>query len=268
MRNADKIQIWRKANPVTPMTPEIVKEILGTKSLIQSSLYGANLSGADLSGADLRGADLYSANLSGTNLYRALLTGADLRDADLRATNLHSTNLTDTNLSCADLRDANLYDANLTDADLRSADLRGANLSHSLMSGTDLRDTDLRSTNLYKSNLSDADLRMTNFHGFIINITPSGLVTFAATPDGWRITIGCWKNKTLEELAELIESPDSEWPQAREQERNRREPILRGIYETCLAFQNYYSTEIEKLTGKWNKNRPGKGNWRKETNDN
>lgn len=194
--NAEKIQMWRDANPSKIITEPVLLDILGLNSL----------SGVDLSGADLYGAHLSCANLYGTNLYGANLAGADLSGTNLRGANL---------------RWASLY----------GADLRGANLCRA----------DLYSADLYGANLAGADLS-----GFAFQGLPSGDGCFLATSESWRITIGCWGNRTLDDLRDLI-ADRTEWPEAEGDERESRRPILQGLLAMCEAYAAKYPNAVEEL---------------------
>lgn len=171
--------------------------------------------------ADLCGADLYNADLRWANLYGAELCGAVLREADLRWANL----------SWADLYDADLCEANLYGADLWWADLGWVNLS---------------GVNLHRANLSGADLP-----GYMPLKTPSGEGDIRATPDGWRVRLGCWDNKTLEDLKALI-ADDVEWPEAEGDEREKRRPFLVATAALMEAQAAYYPNLITELAEKWN----------------
>ena len=153
------------------------------------------------------------------------LRGADLRGADLRY---------------ADLRYANLWDADLRYANLRGADLWGANLR-----GADLWGANLRDADLWGANLRDADL----WGGLPIS-TPSGSGYLVPTPDGWRITIGCWGSKTLTDLADLI-ADKTEWPESTGEERERRRPILAAVPALAEAHSVYHADKLAAVVAKW-----------------
>lgn len=138
------------------------------------------------------------------------------------------------------LRNANLSGADLSGADLRGANLRGANLWNA-----DLSDADLRGADLYGATLWDANL----WGGMPIS-TPSGDGYLLPTPDGWRITLGCWRDHTLDELRALIEDR-AEWPEATGAERERRRPILAAVLTLAEAHAAYHSTLIPALAEKW-----------------
>ena len=163
--------------------------------------------------------------LSLTNLW-----GADLGGADLGAANLWGADLGDANLGGADLRGANLRAADLWGADLGGADLRGA---------------DLRGANLWAADLWGADLG-----GGMPISTPSGDGYLLPTPDGWHITIGCWRNHTLEDLRALI-ADKTEWPEATGAERERRRPILAAVLALAEAHTEYHADLIPALAKKW-----------------
>lgn len=103
----------------------------------------------------------------------------------------------DTETLCgANLYGANLYGANLRGANLRGADLCGANLPALAMQGL-----------------------------------PSGDAQLLPTPDGWRLTVGCWSG-TVDDLATLI-AQDEDWPEARGAEVARRRPSLEALIALC-----------------------------------
>ena len=222
MSNAELIAQWRSENPAVRITATVICEILGL---------GPDLRGADLRGADLSGADLSGANLRGADLRVANLSGADLRGADLRVANL---------------RGANLRDADLTGADLRGADLNGANLRYARLDGADLRGVDLRG-----ADLTGADLRWVRPPSITTFATPSGRGWVAPTPDGWQVSIGCWKFHTLDDLRALVEAPDTEWPEARGEECERRRPVLRGLLAWLEAHATYYAEDVAQLRERW-----------------
>ena len=185
----------------------------------RADLSGADLSGADLSGANLRGADLSEADLSGADLRGADLSGADLSRADLRGADLRGANLRGANLSGANLRGANLSGANLSGADLRWADLRGA---------------DLLSGAVFLS----------------LSGLPSGLANLWPTPDGWRVSVGCWAG-TVDDLATLIEGEEG-WPEAdTPEERALRRPGLRAWIALCRDHLARHPDVVPELVRLW-----------------
>ena len=154
------------------------------------------------------------------------------RRADLRGANLRGAYLWGAYLRGAYLRDADLRGANLRGAYLRDADLRGANL----------RDADLRGANLRGAG---------SWGGMPIQAGTSGDGYLIPTPDGWRVTIGCWCYKTLGDLRDLIEDR-AEWPEARGEERERRRPMLRAVLALCEAhISQQPSNIIDNLAKKW-----------------
>ena len=138
-------------------------------------------------------------------------------------------------LSLADLRYANLTNANLSDANLRYADLRNANLWNA---------------NLRVANLTGANLSYANLPGYLPLSTPSGAGWLIPTPDGWRITIGCWRDRTLNDLQDLI-ADRTEWPEATGDERERRRPILAAVLATAHAHTEYHAGIVPALANKW-----------------
>ena len=119
---------------------------------------------------------------------------------------------------------------------LRRADLRRADLHRSNLSGADLYGADL-----YGADLRGADLRGADLCGAIhehimpISAGASGVGALYPQAEGWRVSIGCWRHHTLDELADLL-ADRIDWPEAEGEERERRRPLLRAIYATCLAF--------------------------------
>ena len=99
------------------------------------------------------------------------------------------------------------------------------------------------------------DLSGSNLRGS--NLSSVGGITFSAGPSGdgwmirldkdgkwtdddgvWKLTIGCFQNKTLDDLRDLIEDR-KEWPEARGAERERRRPYLRAVLALCEAHIAY-----------------------------
>ena len=179
---------------------------------VQKSIADARAKGEQ---PNFRHADLRHADLSGMDLL-----GADLRHADLRFSDLWGANLRGANLRYADLRQADLRHSILWDADMRFADLTGANLL----------------------NASSGILQINNIQ--------SGPVTAVPTPDGWHITIECWSGSP-HDLADLCDAPDEEWPEARGEERQKREPLIRATLALFDAHAAYHGDVIESLREKW-----------------
>ena len=174
------------------------------------------------------------------SLLREILSLADLRYANLRDANLRNANLRD-----ADLRVANLPGANLRYADLRNANLRNANLRVANLTGANLSNADLSN-----AILRGADLRNAILLGYLPLSTPSGAGWLIPTPDGWRITIGCWRDRTLNDLQDLI-ADRTEWPEATGDERERRRPILAAVLATAQAHTEYHAGIVPALAKKW-----------------
>lgn len=107
--------------------------------------------------------------------------------------------------------------------------------------GVDLSSAELRRVYLFGANLSGAGLS-----GFAFQGLPSGDGGFLATPNGWRITIGCWRNRTLDDLRDLI-ADRTEWPEAEGEERESRRPILQGLLAMCEAYAAKYPNAVEEL---------------------
>ena len=162
--------------------------------------------------------------------------GPDLRGADLRGADLSGADLSGANLRGADLRVANLSGAELRRCNLRYADLTGA---------------DLRRCNLRYAHLDGADLRGVEPLSIAAFATPSGCGWIAPTPDGWQVSIGCWKFHTLDDLRALVEAPDTEWPEARGEECERRRPVLRGLLAWLEAHATYYAKDVAQLRERW-----------------
>ena len=125
--------------------------------------------------------------------------------------------------------------ANLSRADLTGADLTGANLSYA----------DLTRAELYGANLFHAK----RWGGMILN-TLSGDGYMVPTPDGWRVSIGCWRNHTLDDLRDLVVDK-AEWPEADGVERERRRPSLIAALALCEAHANYHQDKLDAVVAKW-----------------
>jgi hypothetical protein len=165
--------------------------------------------------------DLRTARARG---FRPVAPDADLRDADLRGANLRGADLRGADLSGADLRGANLRDADLRGANLRDADLRGADLSG--------------------ANLRGADLRGTCWTGLRVEGLASGQATLVPGPDGWRLSVGCWGPRTLEDFARII-SGEVLPPEARGVEIDRRRPSWVALLALCEAHIAMHPDEID-----------------------
>ena len=159
-------------------------------------------------------------------------------------------------LGVSTLRDANLWAANLRDADLRDANLRGADLWGANLWAANLRDANLRGADLRNANLWGADLWGADLWGGLpIQADASGSGYLIPTPDGWRITIGCWRNHTLADLADLI-ADRVEWPEATGDERDRRRPMLTAVLALCEAHIGQQPADIiDRLAEKWSEHR-------------
>ena len=114
---------------------------------------------------------------------------------------------------------------------LYRANLRGASLSGAYLSGA----------YLYRANLRGANLRGAHLRGAVhehimpINAGASGMGALYPQADGWRVSIGCWRHRTLDDLDDLI-ADRVDWPEAGGEERERRRPLLKAIHATGLAF--------------------------------
>jgi uncharacterized protein YjbI with pentapeptide repeats len=112
----------------------------------------------------------------------------------------------------------------------------------------------LRGANLYGSNLYGATLRGADLCGvgtvLSVNGSPSGDAYFKPTPDGWRIDIGCWRNKTIDELRELIAQDDG-WPEAVDEEITERRPMLAALADMCEAWAAANADVLAAVVEKW-----------------
>ena len=208
------IEITHRTNGTVLYTAQSAADVRA--AVLEAAKAKADLSGANLRGADLSGADLRWANLREADLRGADLSGANLREADLRG---------------ADLRWADLRWANLREADLRWADLRWANL----------READLR-----EADLSEASSRVV----LAVRGLPSGPVEFKPTPDGWRISIGCWREHTTDELRALI-AKDTGWPEATGAHVTARRPMLAAVADLCDAWAADRADVLAEIVAKW-----------------
>ena len=134
--------------------------------------------------------------------------------------------------------------------DLRGANLRGAILGGADLSGANLRGANLTGADLTGANLRGADLWGANYWGGMPISTPSGEGYLIPTPDGWRITIGCWRDHTLDDLRALIEDR-AEWPEATGTLRERRRPILAAVLTIAEAHTEYHADLVPALAKKW-----------------
>ena len=160
---------------------------------------------------------------------------------------LHYANLSGANLSGADLSGADLWGANLSGADLSGADLWGANLS-----GADLWGANLSGANLSGANLSGANLRgASGASGVAISVggLPSGASTLYPTPDGWRLTVGCWLG-TPDTLRTMIAGDDG-WPEATGAECALRRPSLLALLALCEDHIARHPDIITDLAARW-----------------
>ena len=137
--------------------------------------------------------------------------------------------------------------ANATTPDLRGANLRGANLRYADLWGANLRGADL-----WDANLQYADLRGTSgASGVAMGVSglPSGTSTLYPTPDGWRLTVGCWQG-TPDTLRTMIASDDG-WPEATGAECARRRPSLQALLALCDDHIARHPDTITDLAAKW-----------------
>ena len=178
----------------------------------------------------------------------------DGRRPDLRWANLRGANLREADLRGANLREADLRWADLREADLREADLRGANLRGANLRGADLRWADLRGANLREADLREADLRgaigLSGVASLSLSGLPSGLANLWPTPDGWRVSVGCWAG-TVDDLATLIEGEEG-WPEANApEERALRRPGLRMWIALCRDHIARHPDVVPELVRLW-----------------
>ena len=132
---------------------------------------------------------------------------------------------------------ADLSGSDLADADLRDADLSGANLRGSDLCGANLTDANLRGANMWG--------------GMPFQAGRSGSGYLVPTPDGWRITIGCWHDRTLGDLADMI-ADRADWPEAEGAERDARRPMLAAVLALCEAHIGQQPAEIiDNLATQW-----------------
>ena len=127
-------------------------------------------------------------------------------------------------------------------ANATTPDLRGANLRHA----------NLRYADLWGANLWDADLRDTSgASGVAMGVSglPSGASTLYPTPDGWRLTVGCWQG-TPDTLRTMIASDDG-WPEATGAECARRRPSLQALLALCEDHIARHPDTITDLAAKW-----------------
>lgn len=218
--NAQKIADWRKANPSTQITESILLEILGLETLSGSNLNSSNLSGSNLSGVNLSGSNALWADFTGSNLSGSNLSGSNFSGSTFYCSNLSGTYLRGSKLSWADFT--------------------GSNLSRSNLSLTNLTETNLREVNSSGATIP----------GYIPLKTPSGEGDIRATPDGWRVSLGCWQHRTLSEL-QLIIADKVDWPEARGDEREKRRPFLVAVAALMEAQIAYYPNLIAELEEKW-----------------
>lgn len=107
------------------------------------------------------------------------------------------------------------------------------------LSRADLRGVDLRGAYLSRANLRGA----VHEHILPINAGASGMGALYPQAEGWRVTIGCWRHHTLDDLDDLI-ADRVDWPEAVGEERERRRPLLRAIHATCLAFIDQMPSDL------------------------
>ena len=147
--------------------------------------------------------------------------------------------------------------ANATTPDLRGADLRGANLWDANLRGANLWDANLRHANLQYANLRHANLQYADLRGTSgasgvamgVSGLPSGASTLYPTPDGWRLTVGCWQG-TPDTLRTMIASDDG-WPEATGAECARRRPSLQALLALCDDHIARHPDTITDLAAQW-----------------
>ena len=147
-------------------------------------------------------------------------------------------------LSWANLRWVNLRWANLSGANLRWANLHGANLRWANLHGANLHGADLR-----RADLCRADLRGALWDGLYVDGLHPYRCLLVPTPDGWKITIGCWTG-TVDELRDLIARDDG-WPEATGDEIIRRRPLLSAFCDMCDVHMSAHPDVIDDLAERW-----------------
>lgn len=185
-------------------------------------------------------------DLSGLDLSRLDLPCVDLSGADLSDTKLLHANLARANLAHAKMRYANLYGANLTNANVTRTNLVGATLRGAYLYGANLTGVVLRG----------ADLRNVTMTGLFLDGLPSGDLMFTPTPDGWRLTIGCWFG-TTEELRAMISNDDG-WPEAEGEDIDIRRPMLEAAATMCDAYAAAHPddlADVKAAAKRWEENR-------------
>lgn len=148
-----------------------------------------------------------------------------------------------------DLTDVDLTDVNLYAADLTGADLTGANLAEANLLRANLRRANLLRANLTGANLHAADLYATIWRGLRIDGLPSGQVTLMPTPSGWRLSVGCWQDNTVQDLRELIAG--NVWPGAEGDEQERRRPALAAVADLCDTHVAANPDIVPELAEQW-----------------
>ena len=114
----------------------------------------------------------------------------------------------------------------------------------------DIRYANLQGANLQVANLQYANLQGANIPGLVPLQTPSGSGWIIPTPAGWIITIGCWRDHTIEDLRDLVEDR-TEWPEATGPEREARRPALAAVLALAEANAAYYAHVITDLKVRW-----------------
>ena len=123
--------------------------------------------------------------------------------------------------------------------DGRRPDLSWADLSWADLSGADLSGADLRG-----ANLSSGAVFLS------LSGLPSGLANLWPTPDGWRVSVGCWAG-TVDDLATLIEGEEG-WPEAdTPEERALRRPGLRAWIALCRDHIARHPDVVPELVKRW-----------------
>lgn len=176
------------------------------------------------------------------------LRGADLRGASLRGVNLRGVNLRGANLPCADLRDADLSYAKLFGADLGCAILSGANLRYANLTGANLYGVGLIYADLRYAEIRFSDLRSAEWYGLCLDGLHRYRILLIPTPDGWRVTIGCWTGSP-DNLRTIIAGDD--WPEAQGDEITHRRPLLEAALHVVDAYIAAHPDVIYILKEKW-----------------
>ena len=108
--------------------------------------------------------------------------------------------------------------------------------------------------NLHEANLSGANLRGADlYRGLWDGLCIDGIHPYRCllvpTPDGWKVTIGCWSG-TVPELRSLIASDDG-WPEATGEQIAERRPLLSAFCDLCDVHMAAHPSVIDNLAARW-----------------